>query len=306
MGAIRNWSSGPSEDLQGEAYSERLTLEDGRVISVHLAPVSDRQEFLGTVSIFRDITHQVEVDRLKSEFVATVSHELRTPMTPIKGYVEFLLMGGAGELNEQQGQFLDIIKDNVDRLSVLVNDLLDVSRIEAGKVALSFQPIDMNEITQEVIENLIRVSEEEQRPVRFNVRTPQDLPSVYGDIERVRQIMTNLMDNAYKYSPENSTVTVTMSQKDGALQIDIKDQGIGIFPDEHERIFERFYRGENHLVMATPGTGLGLPIVKELVEMHNGRIWVTSSGVPGEGSTFSFSLPIYHAQHNFESEPEEV
>jgi PAS domain S-box-containing protein len=305
MGAIRKWSGGPTEELDGKAYSERLTLEDSRVISVHLAPVSNRQEFLGTVSIFRDITHQVEVDRLKSEFVATVSHELRTPMTPIKGYVEFLLMGGAGELTEQQEQFLDIIKSNVDRLSILVNDLLDVSRIEAGKVALSFQPIDMNEIAQEVIDNLIQVSEEDQRPVNFDLRTSEDLPSVYGDIERVRQIMTNLMDNAYKYSPENSTVTITMTPKDEILQIDIKDQGIGIFPDEHERIFERFYRGENHLVMATPGTGLGLPIVKELVEMHNGRIWVTSSGVPGEGSTFSFSLPIYHVQKKTEREPEE-
>jgi signal transduction histidine kinase len=118
---------------------------------------------------------------------------------------------------------------------------------------------------------------------------------VYGDIDRVRQILSNLLDNAYKYSPPGSKITINIAKGDDEIQVDISDEGIGIFPDEHERIFERFYRGENHLVMATAGTGLGLSIVKELVEMHNGRIWVTSTGVPDEGSTFSFTLPVYQA-----------
>ncbi|MFN2144730.1 MAG: GAF domain-containing protein, partial [Anaerolineales bacterium] len=164
METIRTWSISPSLPESAEMYQERLYLEDGRVISVHLSPVSDRQEFLGTISIFRDITHEVEVDRLKSEFVATVSHELRTPMTPIKGYVEFLLMGGAGELNEQQLEFVNVIKTNIDRLSILVNDLLDVSRIESGRVALNFQPIDMREVVEEVIEVIKQRSDSDQRP----------------------------------------------------------------------------------------------------------------------------------------------
>jgi PAS domain S-box-containing protein len=296
MDTIRTWSISPNLPESSEMYQERLYLEDGRVISVHLSPVSDRQEFLGTISIFRDITHEVEVDRLKSEFVATVSHELRTPMTPIKGYVEFLLMGGAGELNEQQLEFVNVIKTNIDRLSILVNDLLDVSRIESGQVALNFQPIDMREVVEEVIEVIQQRSEDELRPVSFDVNIPDDLPTIYGDAERVRQIVTNLVDNAYKYSPEESMVTITLSENEGEVQLDVIDQGIGIFPDEHEKIFERFYRGENHLVMATAGTGLGLPIVKELVEMHNGRIWVRSTGVPGEGSTFSCTLPKYETE----------
>jgi PAS domain S-box-containing protein len=293
MGTIRNWSTDLSAQSEGSMYSERLNLEDGRVISVHLAPVSDPKEFLGTVSIFRDITHEVEVDRLKSEFVATVSHELRTPMTPIKGYVEFLLMGGAGDLNEQQIQFLDIIKSNIDRLSTLVNDLLDVSRIEAGKVALSFQPVDLMSVLEGVIDTFLKQTEGDEHPLDIEIHNPKNLPNVYGDLDRVRQIFNNLLDNAYKYSPQGSKITVNISKGDGEIQVDICDEGIGIFPDEHERIFERFYRGENHIVMATAGTGLGLSIVKELVEMHNGRIWVTSSGVPDEGSTFSFMLPIY-------------
>jgi PAS domain S-box-containing protein len=296
METIRKWSVSPNIQDAAEMYTERLTLEDGRVISVHLSPVSASQEFLGTISIFRDITHQVEVDRLKSEFVATVSHELRTPMTPIKGYVEFLLMGGTGDLNEQQREFLNIIKTNVDRLGILVNDLLDVSRIEAGKVALSFQPIDLKEVINDSINTILHQSEEDQRSVTIDVEMPDNIPSIYGDIERVRQILTNLIDNAYKYSPENSLVQLVISRLEDTIQVAVIDQGIGIFPDEQEKIFERFYRGENHLVMATAGTGLGLPIVKELVEMHNGRIWVTSSGVPGEGSTFTFTLPLYQSE----------
>jgi PAS domain S-box-containing protein len=302
MNTIQSWSRSETPQENLEMYTERIVLEDGRVISVHISPVSSNQEFLGTISIFRDITHQVEVDRLKSEFVATVSHELRTPMTPIKGYIEFLLMGGAGELNEQQLQFVDIIKSNVDRLSILVNDLLDVSRIEAGKVALSFQPINLQETLDEVIASTIRLSQEESRPVTIDTNMPDEIPSIYGDPERVRQIFSNLLDNAYKYSPEDSTITVDITTAEDHVQIEIRDQGIGIFPDEQEKIFERFYRGENYLVMATAGTGLGLPIVKELVEMHNGELWLTSTGVPGEGSTFSFTLPIYQEKSQPEDE----
>jgi PAS domain S-box-containing protein len=297
MDTIRSWSANPELSNSTEMYQERLFLEDGRVISVHLSPVQNRGEFQGTISIFRDITHQVEVDRLKSEFVATVSHELRTPMTPIKGYVEFLLMGGAGQLNEQQLEFVSIIKTNIDRLSILVDDLLDVSRIEAGKVSLTFQPIDMREVIDDSVETLVQLSQEEQHPVMVDVHIPEDLPSVYGDLERVRQIVANLLDNAYKYSPENSTIVIRITQENSSVQVDIIDKGVGIFPDEHEKIFERFYRGENHMVMETAGTGLGLPIVKELVELHKGKIWLTSSGVPGEGSTFSFTLPIYQPEH---------
>ena len=293
MNTIHSWSRSEQPQQNLEMYSERLVLEDGRVISVHISPVSSQYEFLGTISIFRDITHQVEVDRLKSEFVATVSHELRTPMTPIKGYVEFLLMGGAGELNEQQQQFVEIIKSNLDRLSILVNDLLDVSRIEAGKIALSFQPIDLKDTLDEVVASILQQSKEEAHPVEIKTKLPKKLSSIYGDTERIRQIISNLIDNAYKYAPENSTITINITEADNQIQVDIIDQGIGIFPDEQEKIFERFYRGENHLVMATAGTGLGLPIVKELVEMHSGKLWVSSSGIPKEGSTFSFTLPVY-------------
>jgi PAS domain S-box-containing protein len=296
MQTIRSWSEDPSTYQPGDTYAEQLNLETGRVVLVHLAPVIWRNELLGTVSIFRDITHEVEVDRLKSEFVATVSHELRTPMTSIKGYVDILLMGAAGALTENQTHFLDIVRSNTERLSVLVNDLLDISRIEAGRVSLSIQAIDLREVADDVIADLLRRSQEENKPIGLTLDAPSDLPRVSGDLERVRQILGNLVDNAYHYTPENGQVTIHMSSADGAVQIDVEDNGIGIDATDAERIFERFFRGEDPLVLATPGTGLGLAIVKQLVAMHKGRIWMISKGIPGEGSTFSFTLPVYQAE----------
>ena len=127
----------------------------------------------------------------------------------------------------------------------------------------------------------------------LSLDAPKKLPAVIGDGERVRQILGNLVDNAYNYTPNNGTIRVNIHQENGEVQVDVQDNGVGIAAEDQSRIFERFFRGEHPLVLATPGTGLGLPIVRQLVEMHNGRIWMTSTGVPGEGSTFSFTLPIY-------------
>ncbi|MBN2115189.1 MAG: GAF domain-containing protein [Anaerolineales bacterium] len=298
METIRNWSEGPIAYEAGDTFAEQLDLENGRIVLVHLAPVILLNDFLGTVSIFRDITHEVEVDRLKSEFVATVSHELRTPMTSIRGYVDVLLMGAAGAVNENQAHFLSIIKNNTERLNILVNDLLDISRIESGRVTLSPQALDLREIAEDVIEDVLRRSQEENKPMALSLDMPKKLPHVYGDIERVRQILGNLVDNAYHYTPENGTIIVRIHCPNGGaeVQVDVQDNGVGIPLDDQSRVFERFYRGEHPLVLATPGTGLGLSIVKQIVEMHKGRIWMKSSGVPGDGSVFSFTLPVYEQQ----------
>ncbi|MGB8215573.1 MAG: GAF domain-containing protein [Anaerolineales bacterium] len=293
---IHSWSEDPASHQLGDTYAEQLTLETGRVVLVHLAPVIWRNEFLGTVSIFRDITHEVEVDRLKSEFVATVSHELRTPMTSIKGYVDILLMGAAGALNENQLHFLDIVRTNTDRLSVLVNDLLDISRIEAGRISLSLESIDLREVADDVMADILRRSQEENKPMGLTLDVPAELPHVSGDIERVRQILGNLVDNAYHYTPANGQIIIHLRPVEDSIQVDVQDNGIGIDSLDAERIFERFFRGEDPLVLSTPGTGLGLAIVKQLVTMHKGRIWMTSKGIPGEGSTFSFTLPVYRAE----------
>ena len=252
-----------------------------------------RNDFLGTVSIFRDITHLIELDRLKSEFVATVSHELRTPMTSIKGYVEILLMGAAGSLNDSQVHFLQVVRSNTERLAILVNDLLDISRIEAGRVTLSMQPLDILQIIQSSIDLVSRRSSDEGRPMRFEVKSDPNLPSAYGDRERVQQILDNLIQNAYQYTPDDGRIQICAHVVGEMMQLDVQDNGIGIPLEDQSRVFERFFRGEDPLVLATSGTGLGLSIVKHLVEMHAGQIWFTSPGIPGMGSVFSFTLPLY-------------
>ncbi|MCC6956943.1 MAG: GAF domain-containing protein, partial [Anaerolineales bacterium] len=292
LNRVNAWSQEAASDQPRDIYSERILLEDGRVISVHLAPVGLRSDFLGTVSIFQDITHQVEVERLKSEFVATVSHELRTPMTSIKGYVEILLMGAAGQLSEQQAHFLQIVKTNTERLAVLVNDLLDISQIESGRVTLKLEPVEIEELVEHSLDELIRRIQGSERAVSIEKEFQPNLPRVLADADRLQRVLENLLDNAYQYNLPGGKIRLRLTQAGDEIQVDIQDSGIGINPLDKEQIFERFFRGENPLVLGVAGTGLGLSIVYNIIQMHNGRIWIESSGIPGEGSTFSFTLPL--------------
>lgn len=288
---IQKWSKDPKA-YQLETFAERLELDNGRVVAVTLAPVFFRNEFLATVSIFRDITHEVQVDRLKSEFIANVSHELKTPMTSIKGYVEVMLMGVTGQLSPQQERFLKIIKSNTERLNVLVNDILDVSRIESGRLILDMQPTDVSKLAGEVVEEYKRRSRDDGRVINFSLDVAADLPQITADPIRLRQIISSLVNNGYSYTPDEGHVNITLNADEDKIKVDVKDDGIGISDKDGRRIFERFFRGEDPMVLQTAGTGLGLAISKVLVEMHGGKIWFTSKGVHGEGSTFSFTLPV--------------
>jgi PAS domain S-box-containing protein len=294
--AIRAWSHNPASIGRVTFLAEQLELEDGRVISIHPAPIVLGDEFLGTVSIFRDISREVEVDRLKSEFVATVSHELRTPMTSIKGFVDLLLMDASGDLNDEQRRFLEIVRSNTFRLEILVNDLLDISHLESGKVTLSFQRLDVHLLLDEMREHVEHRSQEEDKQISFQIEAPQRLPKLRGDLERVRQILANLVENSFNFTPAGGMIRMRARYVGDQIEIDVIDNGMGISLPEQERIFERFFRGEQSLLLGVSGTGLGLSIVLNLVEMHGGRIWVTSDGIPGKGSTFTVSLPAMTAE----------
>lgn len=285
---VEVWRAQPANYQSGEFLSERL--EIGRqVVSMHLSPViSPSREFLGVVSAFRDITAEVEADRAKSEFVSTVSHELRTPMTSVKGYVDLLLMGATGTLNEMQMQFLNVIRTNADRLTSLVNDLLDMSRIEGGKVELNCRPVDMGELISQVV--LTLTPKIKEKGLRIHTAVPPLLPMVWGDPDRVVQILTNLVGNAYKYTPVGGEVTVQAYVKEEMLHVAVVDTGIGLSPEDQSRIFSRFYRVDDPLVLEAGGTGLGLAITASLVQMHGGRIFVESE--PGEGSIFTTTFPL--------------
>jgi signal transduction histidine kinase len=188
------------------------------------------------------------------------------------------------------------VKSNSERLAILVNDLLNISQIEAGRILLSVQPLDLEEIADLVIAELNRRVLEGDKQVTILKQVDPRLPRVLGDAERVRQIFDNLLDNAYKYNSPGGQIIIRMNQVGREVQVDIQDTGIGVSLEDQPHIFERFFRGENSLMLGVSGTGLGLPIVQSLVQLHKGRIWLESTGIPGEGSTFSFTLPGYQPE----------
>jgi len=289
LAQIERWQQAPDSYGSDEFLVQRL--EVGRkVVSVHLSPVvSPGREFLGVVSVFRDITSEVEADRAKSDFVSTVSHELRTPMTSIVGYVDLLLAGMTGALTEMQFDFLRKVKVNADRLTSLVNDLLDISRIETGRVELQCAPVAIEILIGQVIDLLHpKVEEKEQKLAAI---LPPALPKVYGDTARLTQILTNLVGNAYKYTPAGGEVRVHAYVRHQMMHVAVVDTGIGIAPENQQKIFDRFYRVEDDpAVYEVSGTGLGLAISLSLIQMHGGNIWLDSQ--LGEGSIFTFSLPL--------------
>jgi PAS domain S-box-containing protein len=286
-GMLRQWSDSPTTYI-GDFLAEQIDV-GAKVVSVHVSPAVHGEEFVGLVSVFRDITREVASDRIKSEFVATVSHELRTPMTSIKGYADLLLLGAAGEITMEQRRFLEIVKNNADRLSLLVNDLLDISRIEQGGVDLDMRPVDVKEIVSDVILSLEGRKNNDGRTLVIKVDMPEELQKVEGDYDRITQVITNLVTNAYQYTPDDGAVTVAITPDEKGLRIDVTDSGIGIPEEDQPRVFERFFRGEDPMVMRTAGTGLGLSIVQHLVNMHKGNISFVSK--QGQGTTFTVWLP---------------
>ncbi|MBN1311108.1 MAG: GAF domain-containing protein [Anaerolineae bacterium] len=285
--ALREWSANPSE-YQGALFTEQIEFGN-KVVSVHVSPAIHGEEFIGMVSVFRDISREVAADRIKSEFVATVSHELRTPMTSIKGYADLLLLGAAGEISSEQRRFLEIVKNNADRLSLLVNDLLDISRIEQGGLDLDVRPFDLTEIIKDVIATIEGRRGNEDRTLRIATEIPEELPKIEGDYDRITQIISNVLANAYQYTPDDGTVTVRITPDETGIQIDVIDTGIGIPDEDQPHVFERFFRGEDPMIMRTAGTGLGLAIVQRLITMHQGRISFESK--QGVGTTFHVWLP---------------
>jgi PAS domain S-box-containing protein len=280
-----------------ESREDRTRLEGGmvrlesgnQVLAVNITPlVIAVGGAPGLVAAMRDMSREAEVERLKNEFISTVSHELRTPMTSIKGYTDLLFLGMAGGLTDAQRNFLQIIKSNADRLTALVNDILDISRIETGRLRLTIEPLDLGKIIGDVV--LVFQEQYREKGLVLEWVEPPDLPQVRGDTARVTQVLNNLLANAWQYTLSGGRVTVLVRPADGFLQVDVSDTGIGIGPDDIGRVFDRFYRVDHPVVEEAGGTGLGLSIVKMFVGILGGTIWVNSE--LGVGSTFSFTLPL--------------
>jgi len=243
-------------------------------------------ELLGGVISIRDITERKEAERLQSTFLSVISHELQTPIAIIKGYAGLLgEQEGKRLKKEQMREMLGVIAEESDRLSKMVENLLYASRISAGGIELHREAVDLPSLIRRVVQKMAGISGKHN--IESNV--PEHLAPVLADYERVQEVLTNLVENAIKYSPRGGRILIEGRETGEEVIVSVSDEGIGVSRREQDRLFERFARLDSRLVRETKGVGLGLFICKSIVEAHGGHIWVESE--PGRGSRFSFSLP---------------
>jgi PAS domain S-box-containing protein len=254
-------------------------------ITERKAAEEEREELVSALAAQNE--QLLELDRMKDEFVALVSHELRTPLTSILGYLDLILEGEVGDLTEQQRQFLSIVERNSNRLLGLVSDLLFVAQIEAGKLAIDREDVDLSAIADDCVEAARpRAAEKE---IRLEL-SGEPRASLAGDRLRLAQLVDNLVSNAIKFTEEGGRVEVRVERSNGSCVVTVSDTGIGLGPDEVAHLFERFYRSSGATERAIQGTGLGLTITKAIAEAHGGSIAVEST--PGAGTTFVVELPV--------------
>lgn len=260
-------------------------------LSVSAAPIREAGEVVGIVHVFRDISEYKEIDRMKSDFVATVSHELRTPLTSILGFSKTLLRSDANFPDASRESFLLEIVREGERLARLIEDVLSVSRIEAGSLRLDLKPVEAAPAVQHVITNVSRLTSIHN----FVINVPDGMRQVQADPDKLHQVLLNLVVNAIKYSPDGGPIIVSVEEADEVIRFSVSDEGVGIAKEHIPHVFERFYRAAKPRG-GVAGTGLGLYVSKSLVEEMGGRIWAEST--VGEGSRFFFELPLSHAEQD--------
>jgi PAS domain S-box-containing protein len=247
------------------------------------SPLFQEGQIAGRVYVFRDVSREKEIDRMKSEFIAVASHEMRTPMTSIKGSVDLILSGVAGEISQDARDLLEISKKSVDRLIRMINEILDISKIEAGQIQLELVEADLTESVERSIRGLRSLAD--HTGVGLRLVRPDALPRVEVDRDRIEQVVTNLLSNAIRFSPPQSEVRIELGCENGWVTCAVVDQGAGIAPEDLPRVFGKFQQvGDQR----KGGTGLGLAITQAYVNEHRGKIWAESR--VGEGSRFIFAL----------------
>ena len=276
-----------------EAYTSSLELNDsgdGPPMSLHVRTVrviDPRREVVGLVTVLRDITREKRVEQMKSDLVSTVSHELRTPLTSIQGFSEILLEEDLEP--SEAAEFAQIINTEARRLGSLISDFLDLSRIESGEIEIRQESVSLDDVLES--SRVIMAQHAEARSMTIEMDKPED-KSIYliGDADKLEQVLVNLLSNAVKYSPDGAQIGVQVTSDDAWVQLRVKDSGFGIPPASLPRIFDRFYRVDMTATSASGGTGLGLTIVREIVERHGGTVDVESE--VGKGSVFTVALPL--------------
>jgi signal transduction histidine kinase len=276
------------DDPEGSTFDEVELAGSRRAFQGFTAPVRHADgTLIGRVWTLREVTAERAADRLKDDFLATVSHELRTPLTSIVGFLEMLLDGDAGPLNEEQRRFLEIVMRSSERLMRQVGDLLFVAQLDAAGLTLRRREVDLAELVRESAEQVAALAR--RRELELTVDAPVPL-ALDCDRERIAQVTANLLSNAVKFTPPGGTVAVRVERNGGAAVVEVADSGIGIPEAERERLFQRFFRSSRATEHAIQGTGLGLAISAAIVEAHGGTI--AAEPAPGGGTVFRFALPL--------------
>jgi len=244
-----------------------------------------------------------KLDRIKSDFLNITSHELRTPMSAIKGYIQMIMKRTLGEITEEQKQALNVIVRNTNRLDNLIQDILDISRLESGTMKFISEPTNIQQMVNEAIETTHSLAE--TKTIHLHAEVEENLPPIVIDKERIKQVILNLINNAIKFSPNGSTIILRVKKETNNILYEVQDHGRGI-PKEHQaKIFDTFYQVDSGMDRKFGGAGLGLSIARGIVLSHGGNIWVESTGTLGEGSTFKFTLPLIPV-HDLEGKFREV
>jgi len=257
-----------------------------------------RGELVGAIGIIKDISERKRLERLKDEFISTVSHELRTPLTVIREGVAQLFEGVLGEVNDEQREILQIMLEDVDRLAKIVNDLLDISKIEAGGVELEPRFVFIDELIRSAMMRFQHAAQNKNLRLEFRKDAGSENPRIFLDAAKVTQVLTNLISNAFKYSQDGGSIEVAVSRQEKEVLFSVTDTGIGIPSEELPRLFSKFVQIGRLIGPGIQGTGLGLAISKGLIELHGGKIGVESEY--GKGSRFFFSLPLRTEEEAFE------
>lgn len=282
--------------LTGKIVSEKVLYraKDGHIVplSVNVSPIILNHKPVGAINVFRDITLENEVDRMKSEFISLASHQLRTPLSTVKTYTHMLLDGYMGELSSTQRQALNTVVSASDNMNELIGILLNIARMESGSIEVNGKNQDAIHLAADVVKHLMHAAEE--HGVKLTLRAPKHAVILKTDSIIAKEILTNLIGNAIKYTPKEGRVTVTIRERPEDVMFKIEDTGVGIPKVVQDKIFSKFFRASNVVRQETSGTGLGLYVVKGLVETLRGKVWFKSE--EGAGTVFYVVLPRDHKQ----------
>ena len=299
------------EKTRGKLIEAQKTLEKKvkeRTSELDEKVVELRESEIATLNILEDLQKTLEdlgqsknkieqqniqlkkLNKIKSDCLNITSHELRTPMSSIKGYIQMMLKGTLGTINEEQKKALDIILRNSNRLNRLIQDILDISRLESGTMKFITRKTDVTKMIKEIAETM--QASADLKGIKINAETGIDVPELTIDIDRITQVVVNLLNNAIKFSPDGSTINIKTRKEKEDVLFEVQDYGRGIPEEHHKKIFQTFYQVDSDADTKFGGAGLGLAICYGIIIAHGGRIWVESTGKPGEGSTFRFTLPV--------------